>query len=167
MKNRDQIPVCDNCFNDLDTVFKHLTPEEHARIDKDKVCNSYKRGNIIYHEGSRTNGFYCINSGVVKIFKTGIDGREQIIAFAKKGDIIGFRSILSNELACSSAKVIDDAIPPEIKSFPPRTILTLLVTMGVFLVTFIFILMIENKNLQESEKMKFVRANLFKWRNLS
>ena len=129
MKNRDKIPTCDNCFTDLDTVFKHLTPEEHAVIDKDKVCNFYKRGNIIYHEGTRTNGFYCINSGVVKVFKTGIDGREQIIAFAKKGDIIGFRSILSNELACSSSKVIDDAV---LCFVPGETLISLVKTNGNF-----------------------------------
>ncbi|NOQ26002.1 MAG: cyclic nucleotide-binding domain-containing protein [Bacteroidales bacterium] len=129
MKNRDKIPTCDNCFSDLDTVFKHLTPEEHAIVDKDKVCNFYKRGNIIYHEGNRTNGFYCINSGVVKIFKTGIDGREQIIAFAKKGDIIGFRSILSNELACSSSKVIDDAV---LCFVPGETLISLVKTNGNF-----------------------------------
>jgi CRP-like cAMP-binding protein len=129
MKNRDKIPTCDNCFTDIDSVFKHLTPQEHAIVDKDKVCNFYKRGNIIYHEGSRTNGFYCINSGVVKIFKTGIDGREQIIAFAKKGDIIGFRSILSNELACSSSKVIDDAV---LCFVPGETLISLVKTNGNF-----------------------------------
>jgi hypothetical protein len=30
-------------------------------------------------------GFYCVNEGIVKLFKTGTEGREQIIAFAKKG----------------------------------------------------------------------------------
>jgi len=64
-------------------------------------------------------------------------------------------------------QVIDNAIPPEQKSFPPRTILTLLITMSVFFITYIFILMKENKNLQESEKMKFVKENLFKWRTKS
>jgi len=51
-------------------------------------------------------------------FKTGFDGKEQIIRFAKKGDIIAYRSVLSNELACTSAKVIEDCqvcfIPSEI-----------------------------------------------------
>lgn len=129
MKNRDKIPSCDNCLNDLSTVFKHLTHDELNLIDKDKVCNFYKRGNIVYHEGTRTNGFYCINSGVLKIFKTGIDGREQIIAFAKQGDIIGFRSILSNELACSSAKVIDDAT---LCFIPGETLISLVKTNGNF-----------------------------------
>jgi CRP-like cAMP-binding protein len=53
---------------------------------------------------------YCISQGVVKLYKTGIDGREQIIRFAQKGDIIGYRSILSQELACTTAKVIEDAV---------------------------------------------------------
>lgn len=129
MKNRDNIPSCDNCLNEFVSIFRHLTPEEHDKVEKEKVCNFYKRGSIIYHEGSRTNGFYCINSGIIKIFKTGIDGREQIIAFAKKGDIIGYRSILSNELACSSAKVIEDAT---ICFIPGETLISLVKTNGNF-----------------------------------
>ncbi len=75
----------------------------------DKNCDLYKRGSIIYHEGNRISGCYCVNDGIIKIYKTGIDGKEQIITFAKKGDIIAFRSVLSGELACTTAKVIEDA----------------------------------------------------------
>ena len=110
MKTVDPIPKCQECAKEENSIFKYLTPEECEMLDETKVCNFYKRGNIIYHEGNRTNGFYCIHKGVVKIYKTGIDGREQIVAFAKKGDIIGYRSIISGELACSSAKVIEDSV---------------------------------------------------------
>jgi CRP-like cAMP-binding protein len=129
MKNRDKIPSCENCMKEINSIFKHLTPEQHLKVEKEKICNSYKRGNIIYHEGSRTNGFYCINSGILKIYKTGIEGREQIIAFAKKGDIIGYRSILSNELACSTAKVIEDAI---LCFIPGETLINLVKNNGNF-----------------------------------
>ena len=129
MKNRNNIPFCEDCINDFDSIFKYLSPEEHSKVDKEKVCNTYKRGSIIYHEGSRTNGFYCIYSGILKIFKTGIDGREQIIAFAKRGDVIGYRSILSNELACSSAKVIEDAV---LCFIPGETLISLVKTNGNF-----------------------------------
>lgn len=61
-------------------------------------------------------------------------------------------------------QVIDDAIPPAKKSFPPRTILTLLITFSAFIITFIFILMKENENLQESEKMRYIKENMFRWR---
>ncbi|MCK7542373.1 MAG: Crp/Fnr family transcriptional regulator [Marinilabiliales bacterium] len=64
------------------------------------------------------SGFYCINSGIIKVFKTGVDGKEQIIRFARKGEIIAYRSVLSNEPACTSAKVIEDCqvcfIPSEL-----------------------------------------------------
>jgi len=72
----------------------------------DKSTEQFKRGSIIYREGSRINGCYCIQKGIIKVFKTGIDGKEQIIRFARTGDIIGFRSVLSNELACTTAEVI-------------------------------------------------------------
>ena len=99
-----------DCINSKDTVFKNLTEEEKKLLDDEKTCNTYKKGSEIYHEGSRTNGLYCINEGIVKIYKTGIDGREQIIHFAKPGDIIGYRSILSGELACSSAKALKTSV---------------------------------------------------------
>ena len=99
-------------------LFNKLTEEEFSRLNFDKTCSLYKKSTIIYREGSRLTGFYCVTRGIVKIFKTGIDGKEQIIRFAKKGDIIAYRSVLSNELACTSAKVIEDCqvcfIPSEI-----------------------------------------------------
>lgn len=107
--NKNNISPNTDCLERNDTVFKHLTPDQKERVNAEKNCNTYKKGSEIYHEGSRTNGLYCINTGVVKIFKTGIDGREQIIYFARPGDIIGYRSILSGDLACSSAKALKDS----------------------------------------------------------
>jgi len=109
MKNKDKAPICTDCFTEFDSVFTNLSDEDYTNLHSGKMCNYYKRNSVIYTEGSRIKGIYCINEGILKIYKTGIDGREQIIAFAKKGDIIGYRSILSNERACSTAKVISDA----------------------------------------------------------
>jgi CRP-like cAMP-binding protein len=91
-------------------LFKKLTDEEFNRLNYEKTCSLYKKGTVIYREGSRLTGFYCVTKGIIKIFKTGIDGKEQIIRFAKKGEIIAYRSLLSQELACTTAKVIEEAI---------------------------------------------------------
>ena len=100
---------CEICSSKFEILFKHLTPEEKDMISLDKNCEPYKKGSIIYQEGNRISGCYCVSSGIIKIYKTGIDGKEQIITFAKKGDIIGFRSVLSGELACTTAKVLEDS----------------------------------------------------------
>ncbi len=91
-------------------LFRKLTEEELARLNQEKSCSLYQKGSIVYREGSRLTGFFCVTRGIVKIFKTGIDGKEQIIRFAKKGEIIAYRSLLSQELACTSAKVIEEAV---------------------------------------------------------
>lgn len=110
MKGQPYIPGCDDCSLESSSLFRHLTKEELENVNYFKICNFYKRGDVIYHEGNRISGCYCIHSGIIKIYKTGIDGKEQILMFAKKGDIIGYRSILSNELACTTAKAIEDSI---------------------------------------------------------
>lgn len=109
MRNLENIPSCGDCFA-FNSIFRHLTKDELNILTFEKGCNYYKRGNIIYHERNRISGIYCVNKGIVKVFKTGIDGREKIIRFAQQGDIIGYRSILSQELACTTAKVIEDAV---------------------------------------------------------
>jgi CRP-like cAMP-binding protein len=109
MKSSQTLSCNDGCLVRANSIFKHLTPDELDKVTFDKSTEHYKRGSIIYREGSRINGCYCIQKGIIKVYKTGIDGKEQIIRFARTGDIIGFRSVLSNELACTTAEVLDEA----------------------------------------------------------
>lgn len=119
MKQQDIIiPLCGRCSAESGSLFRHLSSDETEMLNYQKDFRQYRRGEILYQEGNRISGFFCINSGILKIFKTGFDGKEQIIRFAKKGDFIAYRSVLSNESACTSAKVIEDCqvcfIPSEI-----------------------------------------------------
>ncbi|MCU0471783.1 MAG: Crp/Fnr family transcriptional regulator [Bacteroidales bacterium] len=111
-------PFCDKCSMENGALFKYLNRDEVDKINFEKEFRQFKRGEILYTEGSRISGFYCIHTGIIKVFKTGFDGKEQIIRFAKPGEIIAYRSVLSNEVACTSAKVIEDCqvcfIPSEI-----------------------------------------------------
>lgn len=108
-RNPESIPTCSDCFS-FNTIFKNLSNDELNLLTFEKGCNFYKRGSVIYKERNTIRGVYCVNKGIVKIFKTGVDGREKIIRFAQKGDIIGYRSTLTHELACTTAKVIEDAV---------------------------------------------------------
>ncbi len=108
MKSPKQYHDCNDCVHKINSVFSHLTDSELEELEYEKSCNFFKKDNYLYHEGTRINGFYCINSGIIKLFKTGVIGNAQIIKFATKGDIIGYRSILSQEPACTTAKVIED-----------------------------------------------------------
>ncbi len=108
MKNsQDDIPE-QNFFPGFESITKYLSEDEIHTICIPEHLISLPRGKVIYIEGSRINGCYCVQSGTVKLLKTGFDGKEQIIRFVTKGDFMGYRSVLSNELACTTAKVIKD-----------------------------------------------------------
>lgn len=90
--------------------FKHLTENELLHIELNSTQISYKKGIVIYREGTRHSGIYCIAKGIVKIYKIGPNGKPQIIRFAKKGDFIAYQSLLTNELASTSAKTSEDTV---------------------------------------------------------
>jgi len=110
MKSSLKRPSEEECDLSGFQLFKKLTEQEFVQLNYEKTCSLYKKGSIIYREGSRLTGFYCVTKGVLKIYKTGSDGKEQIIKFAKKGDIMAYRSLLSQELACTTSKVIEEAV---------------------------------------------------------
>lgn len=102
--------ACESCTFRTLPLFRHLSDEEIQEVSLNKITESYKRGSIIYREGNRMKGFYCVHKGIIKIYKTGFDGKEQIIRFAKPGDLIGYRSVISNEPACTTTEVLQDSI---------------------------------------------------------
>ena len=108
MSNKHIIPKCKDCFINNES-FRKLTNEELDILSYTKNCNTYDKGDIIYNEGTRVTGIYCINSGIIKHYKTGNDGKEQIIRFSKTGDIFGFRAILSGDSACTTTKAIEES----------------------------------------------------------
>jgi CRP-like cAMP-binding protein len=106
-----EIPImqqCEHCSCVKQNVLKELDQFELHQIDARKVCSQFKKGEIIFREGNRANGLYCISSGKVKIYKTGMEGRDQIVRLAKKGDVIGYRSLLSGEPYFASASALED-----------------------------------------------------------
>ncbi len=106
MKEENSFPVCNKCAPETNSIFRYLAPAEMDQLNYRKDFRKFRRGDVLYREGSRISGFYCVHSGIIKVYKTGFDGKEQIIRFAKSGDIIAYRSVLSNEVACTTAKVI-------------------------------------------------------------
>lgn len=100
----------ESCQSRPQSIFRHLTPQELDNLNTYKETFHFKRGNIVYNEASRITGCYCINSGIVKIYKTGSDGKEQIIRFARAGELIAFRSVFNSEPACTTAEILEDSV---------------------------------------------------------
>ena len=103
-----KIPSCENCDND-NKIFCSLSKFEKEELSDNKGSNFYKKGQAIFYEGNQSHGLYCIYKGKVKLSKLGENGKEQVIRFAKSGDILGYRAIFSNEPYQATATVLEDS----------------------------------------------------------
>jgi CRP/FNR family transcriptional regulator len=77
-------------------------------MDNQRVCSYYKKNQPLFIEGTFPRGVFCIHSGRVKIFTIGESGKEQIIHIAKAGEVVGFRTMFSDEPYKLSATAIEE-----------------------------------------------------------
>lgn len=100
---------CSQCSSRFKSVFCELEPYQTQRLNTAKKNIVFKKGEMIFKEGTHPRGLYCVQNGKIKVMQTGIDGKEQIIYLAKNGDIMGYRAILSGDTYSCSAKAIEDS----------------------------------------------------------
>lgn len=103
-------PDCEHCKSRNSSLFHFCHMQEVEDITQSKTCALYKKGQVIFHEGSNAYGLYCLNEGKVKLFKTTIDGKEQILRIVTPGDFMGYGALLSTTPYQVTAEVLEDAI---------------------------------------------------------
>jgi CRP-like cAMP-binding protein len=99
---------CEQCIVRQLNSLKSLSKDELIRISACKTTKTIKKGETIFDEGDHLNGVFCISDGVCKVSKMSSNGREQIIHLVNKGDILGERSLISDEVANLKATAIND-----------------------------------------------------------
>ena len=100
--------TCENCLSRGDSLFKSFCGEDIDGLDSVKSCSFYKKNQPLFLEGSIPRGVFCLNSGKVKIFARGEEGKEQIIHLSSAGDIIGFRAMFSGDPYKVSASTLEE-----------------------------------------------------------
>ena len=99
---------CEQCIVRKFSAIKALKKEELFRIADCKTSYTIKKGEPIFNEGDALNGIYCIKDGVCKLSKLSDNGKDQIVKLVKKGELLGQRSLISEESTNLSAIAIED-----------------------------------------------------------
>jgi len=73
-----------------------------------KTSYTIKKGEPIFEEGEITKGVFCIKQGVCKMSKLSANGKDQIVKLVKPGELLGQRSMISDEPANLSAVALED-----------------------------------------------------------
>lgn len=91
-------------------IFNHLKSYEFEQIERRMNVTKLKKNSIVYHEGCTFGGVYLVVNGILKIYKTGKESKEQIVRFAKAGDLIGYEAIMTNKPSESSAATVVESV---------------------------------------------------------
>ena len=93
---------------ECDKILAHLNIEERERVMAHSESLSFKKGKLIFYEGGVPTGAFIIESGRAKIYKTGLDGKEQIFYIYKSGDILGYHALLCDEPYEDACEALED-----------------------------------------------------------
>ena len=100
--------ACEHCFIKNDNEFSTLIFEELEEFTRSKTTLNVKKGENIVTEGHMMNGVYCLRSGKCKLSKLNTNGKSQIVKFLRQGNILGQRSVLSEEPSGLTITALED-----------------------------------------------------------
>jgi len=99
---------CEQCIVRELSSLKALNKGELLRLAECKTTRIIKKGEHIFEEGDVVNGVFCITSGICKLSKLSANGKDQIVKLIKAGELLGQRTLISDEPANLSAVALED-----------------------------------------------------------
>ena len=91
-------------------LFANLTERECNLIKQKSSFIDYKKGEIIYKEGSPPSAFCCVVLGRVVVYTQDQYGNETILEYLHRGKYFGIISLLTGETHSVTAKAINDCL---------------------------------------------------------
>jgi CRP-like cAMP-binding protein len=99
---------CEQCIVREFSSLKALNKDELIKLSDCKTSKIIKKGENIFEEGENVNGIFCIKDGVCKLTKLSPNGKDHIVKLVSKGELLGQRSMISDEPANLSAVALED-----------------------------------------------------------
>ena len=87
-------------------LFKGLSENDLDEISRITLDRPYNRGESIFMEGDEADGFYIVADGQVKIFKTSVEGKEQILHIYGPGNPFGEVPVFSGSRFPANAQAL-------------------------------------------------------------
>jgi len=99
---------CEQCIVREFSSLKALNKDELVKLAECKTSRLVKKGEVIFEEGENVNGIFCIKDGVCKLTKLSPNGKDHIVKLVTKGELLGQRSMISDEPVNLSAVALED-----------------------------------------------------------
>lgn len=109
MNKTDKYCVCASCdFRDI--VFAYLDNSAIQELCNNKEERSFRKGEIINHEGEKITDFKYLKNGLVKLYRRTSTGDEQVITITRPFEFVSNMSIFSEDRYKYSVSAVEDSI---------------------------------------------------------
>jgi CRP-like cAMP-binding protein len=115
--------VVEVAFLEFIPYFSGLSRTELDSIKKFVFEKTYQRGEVIAFEGEPAEALFFIVSGVVKVFKTSAEGKEQILNLVRPGESFNDVPVFDGEPNPASAEAMGPVVLYGIRKNDLKTIL--------------------------------------------
>jgi len=105
------------------SYFSELSPAELDSIKQFVFDKAFQRGEVILLEGEVAEALYFDVSGATKVFKTSVDGKEQILSIVRPGEPLNSVPLLDGGPNPASAEAMGPVILYGIRKNDLRSIL--------------------------------------------
>lgn len=89
-------------------LFSSLSADELRALAARTVRKNLKSGELLFSEGEACRGLHIVASGKVRIFKTSVSGREQVLAVNQPGESVAELPVFDGGMYPASAVAIED-----------------------------------------------------------
>jgi CRP-like cAMP-binding protein len=93
----------------LADIWRVLSEEERELIKKNARFVHYKKNETIYIEEEQPHDLMCLLKGKVKIYKSGVGGRTQIIRMIRPIQYFGYRAFFAREPYVTAASAFESS----------------------------------------------------------
>ena len=91
----------------LADIWRVLSEEDREQIKKNARFVHYKKNETIYIEEEQPHDLMCLLKGKVKIYKSGVGGRTQIIRMIRPIQYFGYRAFFAREPYVTAASAFE------------------------------------------------------------
>lgn len=102
-KNKEAIDLSSS----LSDIWKMLTDEERNLLRSNARIQHFKKNELIYLDDDSPRYLMCLFKGKVKIFKSGVGGRSQIIRIIRPVQYFGYRAYFARESYVTAASAFE------------------------------------------------------------
>ena len=111
MKREPSRMDCTTCESRASGIFCGLDRADLEAMERHRRARHYPKGQILFYEGDRAAGIYCVKSGRVKVYQVDDDAKPFILGVAGPADVLGIESVFAadgHDVFAYRAEMLED-----------------------------------------------------------